>query len=238
MRNSIVLAGNTKLLQPLITELMAIQQMLEDLEIEGGGYEEKPFIPQRKNRPEVTLHFKEDTSFVPGTNSSSPDPKPNSIYKRNKSRISFRVMDETPTTLSEANAKSIANRIKDIFGANNGYVWRKGKEMYSYTHYEFGYQFQLLCRSKAQAMDLVTKVLSIQNHTPDWRWFNEITNHVPGERYPAVPPKAIIMGKEVQTPQERPLVEVRFAYAQIKINGLQEPVTLYDRRGRKVALVT
>lgn len=232
MKRSIVLAGNTQALKPLITELMAIYQLLEGLDIESTGDSDKPFIPQRKNKPEVTLWFQEDSSFVPGTNTPTY-PKPDSIYKRVQGRISFRIMDEESTTLSEANAKAIGNKIKEVFGADGGYVWRKGKEMYSYTHWERGYQLQLLCRSKAQAKELVTKVLSIQNHIPDWRWFNTVGNEVPEERYPTNPPKVIILGKEVTTPRDRPLAEVRFVHAVIKLAGLMQPVTLYDRKGRK-----
>lgn len=243
MKRSIVLAGQTSQLQPLITQLMAFYQLLEGLDIgEGGGSEPKPYYPERENKPLVELFFLEDTSFQPGVKSSQstlPGTKPNSIYRRTEGRISFRIMEEESHTFSSANATSIANKIKQVFGANNGFVWQKGKEMYSYTRWEQGYQLQLLCKSKVHAKSIVTNVLSIQNHTPSWKWFNSIENEAPFERYPAVPPKITTLGQTVETPRSRPVVDVRFQYALLRLGGLPQSITLYDRTGKRpFAMVT
>lgn len=242
MQRSIVLAGQTSQLQPLITQLMAVYQLLEGLDIEQGGAEPRTYYPQRKNKPLVELFFVEDSSFQPGIKSSQstlPGTKANSIYKRAEGRISFRIMNEESNTFSSANAASIANKIKQVFGANNGLVWEKGKTMYSYSHWDLGYQLQLLCKSKTQAKSLVTNILSIQGHTPDWKWLNTIENEVPAERYPTTPPKITTLGKTVETPRSRPVVDVRFRYALLHIKGLQQSITLYDRLGKRpFAMVT
>ena len=63
--------------------------------------------------------------------------------------------------------------------ASGGYVWRKGKVRASYSDWDKGYQFQLLCRNESDARTLIGKVLDIQGHTPDWENLNISENSEP-----------------------------------------------------------
>jgi hypothetical protein len=104
--------------------------------------------------------------------------------------------------------------------------------MYTYTDWERGYQFQLLCKTETEAKRIVVSTLSLQNHAPNWKCFNTVKNDEELTKYPEVPGTQLIMGEVVPIPRERPLVDVRFQYGYIKLDGVKEPINLYDRRSK------
>lgn len=218
---------------------MAMYQMLESKDI-GTIYpctNDRESV-KRKGKPQVTLFFLEDSRRSNNTNTNNQNQNPQNRRKQ-RAAIRFRLMDESTQSFSKANATTLGTRIKEIFGANNGFVWNKGKTMYSYTDWEMGYQFQLLCRSQAEAKRIITAVMSIQSHTPNWSYFNTVKNDQEATTYPEVPGTQLIMGETVPKPLTRPLVDVRFQYAFVSLKSLARPVTLYDRVHRRVgALVT
>ena len=172
--------------------------------------------PQRKYKPQIFFEFKEDEGDV------DPD------YEAVEGRISYRLMDETSETITKAKLTQIANRIKAEFGVNNGYVWRKGKDLASYIDKAKGYQFQLLVRSKADAKEIISKVLDTNGDTPDWKKLSYKESDQPTEAYPIIPENMSVMGSLVKQPRIRPIAEVRFQYAYCSIWGKNAPVTLYD----------
>jgi hypothetical protein len=171
----------------------------------------------RKFKPQITLFFREDIEDV----DEDRDP----VW----GEISFRLMDEIATTITEAELRTLGQKIKTEFGAVNGYIWKKGRGMYSYTDKDRGYQFQILARTKQDAKDLVNKVLDVQSHTPDWKRFNAVMNEEEGEKYPYNPGTQSILGKTRKKPLQRPLTDVRFQYALAHIHGLPRAVCIYDR---------
>ena len=210
---------------------MATNQLLEQKDI-GTFY---AGIPQRetvyrRHKPKVTLFFLEDSTFKPG--------QPKSPIAQGKDRtsgfVSFRLMDETTQSFSEGNGKALGEKIKQTFGTNNGFVWNKGKTLYSYTEWEKGYQLQLLCKSESEAKRIVAATLSIQGHSPDWLSFQTVKNDQEPLKYPSNPGSHIVMGKTEEIPTQRPVVDVRFQYAYVKLSGVKEPKVLYDRRGKRV----
>lgn len=230
MTDRIILKGSSKLLMPVITQVMAVHQLLEQKDI-GTIYADisQTNTVYRKHKPKLVLYFREDSDFVPtGTQSTTPHGR-----DRKDSIISFRLMDETSQTFSEANGTALGQKIKEVFGADGGFIWNKGKTLYSYTDWEKGYQLQLLCRNEVEAKRVTTAALSIKNDTPDWRNLQEVKNDQEALRYPVNPGTQVIMGKTVNKPVERPTVDVRFQYAYVKLSGVKEPVTLYDRRRKR-----
>lgn len=194
---------------------------------QGGSDRDLNYRVLRRTRPQVTLYFLEDLEDVePG-------------YDPVAGEISFRLMDQTSTTFSNSEAIALANRIKAEFGTSQGFTWRKGRELCSYTDWDKGYQLQLLVRSESEGRSLVGKILDLQSHTPEWEFFNHIENGAPAEAFPTVPPRETILGKSRRLPRRRPVADVRFQYATVKIAGLAKPVYLFDRSGRySNALVT
>ncbi|CAO5072653.1 hypothetical protein MICAER10613_038560 [Microcystis aeruginosa] len=152
----------------------------------------------RKFKPQITLYFKEDQNDV------EDDSRPT------WGEISFRLMNESSTTITQTELNTLANKIKTEFGAANGYVWRKGRKLYSYTEKEKGYQLQLLCRDDSTAKELINKVLDLQNDAPDWKFLKSNIADDENESFPYNPGNHTILGKSRKKPRRRPMVNVRF----------------------------
>jgi len=227
----IILKGNSKLLKPIITEIMAIHQLIENKDI-GTIYAHHNDLEsvRRVGKPKVNLYFLEDTDF----NKLAPPNNRQEGRRRLDGLIRFRLMDEKTNTFSKANATTLANKIKQVFGANGGFVWNKGKTMYTYTDWELGYQLQLLCRSETEAKRIVMSVLSLQGHSPIWKKFNTVKNDEEAITYPENPGTQIVMGESVNIPKVRPIVDVRFQYSYIKLDGVKEPINLYSLKHNRV----
>lgn len=175
------------------------------------------FDPVRKYKPQVFFEFLEDELDIEGG------------YSRVAGRFSYRLMDESSETISRTELTAIANRIKTEFGAGNGYIWRKGKDLASYIHKNRGYNFQLLVRSKTDAKAIITKVLSTNNEVPNWKYLSYKEADNPSETYPTVPVTKTILNKTYREPRIRPIADVRFQYAYCTIWGKSKPVILFDR---------
>jgi len=192
---------------------------LQRFQVPYYGIPVTSFHEQRKFRPQIQLYFQEDLEdtiddYAPVTGS-----------------ISFRLMDHTESTLNPTVSQTLANRIENRFSDGGGYVWRKGKEMHSYTDWGRGYQLQLLTRTENDARQLIDRVLHIQSDTPDWSKLNSNQNAEPATAYPTIPETDIIYGKSRRRPRKRPIADVRFQYAVMNIHGLVNPVPLVDRSG-------
>lgn len=230
MTDKIILKGFPNQLKPLITHIIAIREIIERKDVGTiYAYTNDLNSVRRTEKPKVTLYFLEDSSF----NKLAP---PNNIYegqRRQEGVIRFRLMNETTQSFSQANGTALGTKIKEIFGANGGLVWSKGKTMYSYSDWNSGYQFQLLCRSETEAKRIVTATLALQNHQPDWKNFNTQKNNQEDTKYPENPGNHVVMGEVLPLPKERPLVDVRFQYAYVRLDGVTKPITLYDRRRKR-----
>lgn len=229
MGDKYILKGTPRQLKPLITHLLAVHQMLENLDIPSGGERDSEAYPDRRFRPCVRLHFLQDTDFDKRSNAPGYHGR-----RRVPGRLSYRLMNESSETISKGELTSLGRRIKDIFGANDGYTWQKGKELYTYAEWDKGYQMQILARSMTQAQDLVSKILSLQGHTPHWRFLTKTENAEELTRYPETPVTKVILGETVTLPKVRPNVEVRFTYADVRVHKLAEPVVIYERTGKRV----
>lgn len=169
----------------------------------------------RANKPQITLYF---------------DNKP---YRLNKDddwvdgEISFRVMDRTYKTLTQADVNRFAARVKNLF-ATPKFVWRKGKEMASYTDWDNGYQLQLLVTGESEAKRIIEQVLNIQGHTPEWEFLNMNVNQNPGAAYPENPPNEIILGESIEGIRKRPREDVIFRYASMTVKGRGRGINLVD----------
>lgn len=174
------------------------------------------FQESRKFMPQIKLVFREDLEDVePG-------------YPPVEGEITFRLMGATDITKSQAEV--FATRVKLAFGAGGaGYLWRKGKDMATYTDWAKGYQLQILTRSEAEAREVITKVLDIQNDAPNWAKLNYSENAAPAEAYPTIPDRELIYGELRRLPRKRPVADCRFQYALLHLHGVAAPIVLYDR---------
>lgn len=230
----IVLQGTKQELMERIPILMDMYALLETKDVGTiYAYQNDLNSVRRKGKPKVVLSFLEDSDF-------NKLAAPNRIFegrRRQEGHIRFRLMDESTQTFSKSNATTLATKVKDIFGSNDGFIWNKGKTMYSYCDWAKGYQLQLLCKTETEAKRIVSSVLLLQNHTPDWINFNTIKNDEEATKYPENPGTHVVMGEVLELPHERPLVDVRFQHAYVSLDGVKEPINLYDRSRKRVGVL-
>lgn len=178
------------------------------------------FDATRKHRPQVFLEFLEDELDIEGG------------YARVAGRISYRLMDETSQSISKSELTIIANRIKSEFGVGNGYLWKKGKDLASYTDKDNGFALQLLVRNKTDAKELITKVLATNSKIPNWKYLSYKEADHPTETYPTIPDRQTILNTSYREPRIRPIATIRFQYSYCSIWGKPKPVILFDRSFR------
>jgi hypothetical protein len=169
--------------------------------------------------PRILLFFQEDYQDV--AKGESPI----------TGEISFRLTDETATSITESKLRSLATKIKNEFATGNGFVWNKGKNYYSYVDKEKGYQLKILATTESEAWGIVGKVLDIQNHTPDPEKFSISENKNPSSAFPSNPGTQVVLGRSRKKKRVRPVVNVRFQYATFTIQGVMRPIPLVDRSG-------
>ena len=225
------LRGTPEEIAARIPELLDLYQIIKTRDV--GiiyAYSNDLESVKRIGKPKVTLFFLEDTNFKPtGTSNKIPEGR-----RRTEGVIRFRLMDESTQSFTKANGTMLGRKIKEVFGANGGFVWNKGKTLYNYNDWERGYQFQLLCRNKTEAKRIITSTMSLQNHTPDWKRLFTSENDQEIAVYPENPGTHVVMGETLPLPRSRPLVDVRFQYAYVQLDGVKEPFNLYDRTKKKV----
>ncbi|WOB42977.1 hypothetical protein HNI00_07275 [Thermoleptolyngbya oregonensis NK1-22] len=168
--------------------------------------------------PQVTLYFREDIEDVePG-------------YSPIDAEISFRIKNENYNTFTPANAQTLANKIRTEFATGRGYVWRKGRVKLTYRRKEQGYQFSVNAFNEAEGVQVINKVLDLQNDTLD-REFLTVSEF--SQNPPIVPGQEFIYGQTRRRPRRRPVGNVRFRYAEVHIWGVQNAITLVDMTGRR-----
>ena len=172
-------------------------------------------------KPQITLFFRQDKNTV-GTGKNAAE-----------GEISFRLMNETSTSLTQTEVNNYATKVKNNFTNPTNFTWSKGRAKATYTDMEKGYQLKLLVTTKAEAKSVITAVLTIQGHTPDWEFLNFQENDDAASRYPDVPGSQVILGKTVKKPRKRPIENVKFRYATLLIHGLPAPITLVDTTYRR-----
>jgi hypothetical protein len=184
--------------------------------------EKEVVVKSRVYKPQIKIHFLESLQDVEHG------------YERLSGWTSFRLMSESQESLTNNDLLRYANAIKSEFAhGNTRFIWKKGKEMYCYADWDKGYQMQLLCRNTSDAKQIITKVLSIQNHTPDWKNLYIEQSAEPSEAYPTIPGTTTILGKTIKKARKRPICEVKYTYSTIKIPGLKNLIILHDTTGTK-----
>lgn len=171
-----------------------------------------------KYKPQVILYFLQDIAAVP------------TDFTRIDARISYRLMDETSESLTMAKLRVLATQIKTEFAVSGGWTFNKGKFLTNYRDPERGYSFQIYGVSASEGEKVVKKVLSMRNHTFDEK-LHSLSN--PTRNSLNTPGNRRILGKTYKETRWRPNALVRFAYAEVILHGLPDPVCLVDRSGLK-----
>lgn len=168
-------------------------------------------------RPRITLFFVEDGTDVEAG------------YAPVEMECSFRLPNETSTTISKSELTILANKIKTTFGTGNGYVFRKGRKMVNYRDRVKGYDFRLRARDLSDAKDLIRDILALNGDVMDGTLLKFSQTDDEAEAYPYNPGTQTILGKSRSKPRRRPMTTVRFRHAYCTVAGVGRPVYLYSK---------
>jgi hypothetical protein len=174
------------------------------------------FDRQVRYKPQITLYF------------NNKGYNPNKKNELVEGEISFRLMNESSTTITQTELERYAAKIKTLFAGSTKFVWHKGKTIASYTEIDKGYRLKLLVTNESEAKRIIEQVLDIQSHIPDWQYLNININAEPAERFPNAPGNQTILGKVREKPKPRPVEDVIFRYATCNIHGLGRGINLVD----------
>lgn len=224
----LVLRGSPATLKGIVSQVLAIRQML--LGKDMGNLYTTPVVSfqnQFEFHPQVTLVFKQTKAEAEATASSQTDPEDRK--EPVEGQISFRLMDETHTTMTPEKALVLAQKIKAKF-AIPVYQWNKGIINYTYFDEKKGYKFRIAADVESVARNLIEFTLDIRGNTPDWDLLRE---HIPKKLYPVKPNKELIYGKQKRPPRRRPVEIVKFKYAEMHVWGIPTAVTLVDITGNR-----
>lgn len=177
------------------------------------------FQEQMKFLPQVRLYFSEDLNEVEHG------------FNPLEAEVTFRLVNETSASMTEAKAKVIANKIKTAFCSSGGFRWKKGREKWIYKDQSRGYDIRLLAWSESEAKRLIEQVLDIESHSPNWEKYLDGTKKE--KTFVTVPPLHTVYGKQRREYRERPVGYVRFRYAELKLHGLPNDIQLVDRTGNR-----
>jgi len=164
--------------------------------------------------PQVHLFFSQDSAATPDD------------YRPIEAEISFRVMDETYKTMTEAKATALATKIKSAMGTReNPFKWNKGKTKFTYLDNENGYDLRILAQSETEALNVFRKIVGIRDHS-----FNEdnVREHTPHKASINTPSTEVIFGESRRKRRWRPTGTVKFRWASMSLYGLNKGLLLYD----------
>lgn len=179
--------------------------------------------PLLKGRPLIKLHFYS-----------------NDNNKRAEAEISIRIMDKIDdpepgsnlTKISEADLRVYAERIVNNFAKPTPYIWQKGKDCVSYRDRTVGLEGVYYCRSLADGVALIQRLLNIAGRTPKPEKIFHSQSTAPEVAFPDEPGSITLFGKQVDRPKRRPIVDVKFVRAEISLASLPDAIQLVDRGGR------
>lgn len=215
--SSVIVSGTSEM---VIDQIIQIEHRPKS----GGKAVESGFTGggevKRKGRPQLYIYFVEDEADVePG-------------YDPIASEISMRLMDQTDTSLTRADLSRYAAKVQNTFGTQGGKIWKRGKDMATYTDWERGYQLQLLVRSRTDGEELIKNFLSIQDapFTKKKYFYNENQDTV--SAYPTDPGEQIVLGREIKKARKRPIAQIRFESTWISLSSVRKPIYLIDLSGK------
>lgn len=202
-----------------------------DLDEVIGAIEREPEQFKPYGHPKVKLIFLENAFLF-----SSRIAK-DSKSTRGRAQISFRLMDKTNDSISQAEIVSLANKIKAKF-LNPIFKFTKGKEYYRYNDFKLGKPLRCWALNQTEAKKLFEQTLDLINESPDAEKIIKRTTLNLAKTYDDTPRSRIVLGKSQQFDKLRPIVEVEFNSAYLHMEGLRKPIYLVDRSYKRLSLAS
>ena len=178
------------------------------------GLTSVPYQESVTFRPQVHLFFTQDASAV--TNDR----------RRMEGQISFRLVNETSATMNKLKAQTLASKIRDEFTDPHNFIWQKGKFKLGYQEPESGLNLSILALNETAGIEVIKKVVNLT----DSSYKEELLRVIEPKRASETNPTQtnLVYGKQRKKKRWRPTGNVRFRYALLSIDGMQNRITLVD----------
>lgn len=214
LRTACRLNDNDSALQTLIRMFFFyfVLRQARDLQRPVYGIPLDDYQSAHKFAPCVHLYFRQDSSAVPAGRAPV------------RARVSYRIRNESSATITEAELRAHALRIRAQFApGSSGWYWTKGKTLVTYKDVENGLNLQLYALNKSEGISVINKVCdcALLPYDPDL-----VVTHESERSFPANPGSTMILGRSRNRPVMRPTARVRFQRATASIWGLPQDITL------------
>lgn len=188
-----------------------------------GEYEDKipTEISTLSNRPYIKLYFSQPADEVAAGKRSA------------RMEITINIMDKTDTDIDKNYLVTLATRITEQFNLEkNPYKYKKGKNYYTYHDWANGYQIKLLANVETEARQMLSKILSIKQHTLNEKYWKESRAVNVNVAYPNTEETVTILGKTYKKPLRRPTVNVTFRWARLSLPSIGKHFVLVSNENR------
>ena len=175
------------------------------------GIPSMEFVNSYNHLPQIILHFEEDRYEASVANRLPAT-----------AQVAVRWFQESYTR-TELNA--LALKIKQDF-CTPIFIFKKGRELYTYTDKKKGYYFQVYAYDELNAKKIMEQAYRLQ-HDTEPEWDDYLRTHIDKKNY-TVQQTQMILGELKQKPKRRPIADVKFSYAELNVPGLLEPIILVD----------
>ncbi|MEG4864490.1 MULTISPECIES: hypothetical protein [unclassified Microcoleus] len=131
--------------------------------------------------------------------------------------------------LMPADVGKLAKKIKTVFG-DTEYKWEKGKSCLSYSGLIprlQGLEGWALCKNKTAGIALFAAILKIVDLVPDKNSFH-LSGSTSNTKYKVR--TVTVLGDKVELPEQRPVVDVIFDRAVLKLTLKSKPIQLVKRK--------
>lgn len=216
LRTACRLQDNDSALQTLVRMLFyyLVLRQARDLQRPVYGIPLDDYQSVHKFAPCVHLYFRQDSDGVPAGRAPV------------RARISYRIRNESSSTITEAELRNHALRIRSEFApSSTGWFWTKGKTLVTYRDVERGLNLQLYALNKTEAIGVIGKICDCAQAPYD---SDLVVTHEPERSFPANPGNTLILGRSRRQPVIRPTARVRFQRATASVWGLPQDVVLVD----------
>lgn len=230
--NDIILVGKPQELKPAMTILLGMAQLFQKVidtveEIHGGKQFDDPPVT---GHPKVTLYFAENKY------KAQEKIAKDSEYTPAAAEISFRLMNKTAQTITQADLVALGKAVRSKF-VKPLFILHKGQKIVSYYDKSKGCKMRLYVKDEAEGARLIEQALDIIKQSPDWTKSNLSSPVKQQNKAQALDiERPIILGKKRKIVR-RPTVDVEFQHARIMIPGLRKAIYLIDMRARHKAVV-
>ena len=174
------------------------------------------FTPDTYNelRPQIILLFAEKTD----------DWKARGAKRRKTVRVSYRIMDETSASLTEANVRAIANKIDLKFPRS--YQFKTGRYKVTYSNKPKGFHLITAPYTPGDGDKFIKDILSLENVSFEEE--NRTVGTQPGVNY-REQRRINVQGRLTELPERRQIATVYLDRVELNIYGNQRNLVLIDR---------